>query len=449
MKQIMICSILVLALAASVFAASFEGTSVISVSLVNQDPDPAIAGEVVEVRFGVENTGGREVSNLLAELVEEYPFELVFGEDAIQIVGTIDKYQDDEDMKIIKYKLRSNRDATAGSYELKVRYYEEGSDIIKQKSFTLDIKNKESAEVIHIDKTSLVPGEETPLKFTVNNVGNAPLRDMTFSWENEDDIILPVGSDNTRYIKYLDIEESAELEFNVIADTNADPGLYKLDLSLTYEDPITGEDEEIATIAGIYVGGETDFDVAFSESSNGEVSFTVANIGSNEAYSVSIIIHKQEGWSVSGSNTMIIGNLDKGDYTVASFTLSSGGTSGFDRTAMQGKSREEIMKMREESGSTGGSDNVKIQIVYTDTMGKRTTVEKEVQVNLQSATIATGGMSAFNGRTHVQQSGFFSQYKWYIIGAIVLFVLFVGYKKYKKKKMINPNYNLFGKNKKK
>jgi len=74
-----------------------------------------------------------------------------------------------------------------------------------QKSLYINVKSRQSAEVIHIDKSTLVPGKESGLKFTINNVGNAPLRDLTFYWENTDNIILPVGSDNTRYIRYIEI----------------------------------------------------------------------------------------------------------------------------------------------------------------------------------------------------------------------------------------------------
>ena len=109
----------------------------------------------------------------------------------------------------------------------------------------------------------------------------------------------------------------------MIADTNALPGLYKLNLYLTYEDSFSNKTKKISTIAGMYVGGGTDFDVAFSDNANGQMSFSVANIGSNPANSVSVIFPSRRGWSVSGSNSVIIGNLNKGDYTVASFKLQS------------------------------------------------------------------------------------------------------------------------------
>jgi hypothetical protein len=293
----------------------------ISVSLVNQDPDPAIAGDTIEIYLGIENLGGETVNNLIVELEPEYPFTLVEGESDKQKISTIKGYQKQDYMKIITYMLKVDSDASAGSYELNVIYHDESGSLTKETSVTIDVKSKEMAQIIRIDRTDLVPGEQSSLKFTLNNVGGAPLKDLTFNWVNEDKIILPVGSDNTKYIKYVDIDESVELEYQVIADPNADPGLYELKLYLRYDNPITFEEKVISTIAGVYVGGKTDFDISFSESTVDETSFSVANIGSNPAYSISIIIPEQDGWSVKGSRTSIVGNLDMGDYTTTGFNL--------------------------------------------------------------------------------------------------------------------------------
>lgn len=446
MKKI-IALLMMLFMLTTAWAASddWSQTAGISISLVNQDPDPVAAGEIVEVRIGIENIGGRAVSNLMMEIDPAYPFELVPGEDVVQDIGTMQGYQTGDSIKIIKFKVRVDRDATAGSYDLKIKYYEQGSTAISTKSLSVDVRNSESAEVIHIDKTNLVPGKQTSLKFTVNNVGNAPLREMTFYWENEDKIILPVGSDNRRYIKYVDVSEGAELEYQVIADSNAEPGLYELNLYLTYDDPLTGEDKEIATIAGVYVGGGTDFDVSFSEGTSSETSFSIANIGSNPAYSVSVIIPEQDGWTVSGSNSAIIGNLNKGDYTVATFTLQSGGRSFTaiseeDRASM---TREELMALRSNAQSSG---TVKVQIAYTDTMGERNVVEKEVAINPTTTTTTTTTAAGtvptqFNRGRVVQQQSFFEKYKWHmLITVLVIFGVFAW--KYRKMKKVNPEYKV-------
>jgi hypothetical protein len=405
--------------------------SVISISVSNYEPDPSLAGDIVEVRLGVENIGGMTVSNLMIEVMPEYPFELVPGETAVRSIGILQSYKSDstENINIIKYRMQVDKDAPAGSYELKVSYYEKGSTAFSQKSLSLDVKSKQSAEVIHIDKTILVPGKQSSLKFTVNNVGNAPLRDLTFYWENEDNIILPVGSDNTRYLKYIDVGEGADLEYQVISDTNMIPGLYKLNLYLTYEDPISKTEKKISTIAGVYVGGGTDFDVAFSESTSGETSFSVANTGSNPAYSVSVIIPEQRNWRVSGSNSVIIGNLNKGDYTVASFKLQS--------------SMNRSMN--------GLSDALLMQIAYTDTRGERNIIEKEVKLGNQIMNSSTGQTAMLARRGAVQQESVFSTYMWYFIAIAVLVAGFGAYGKYKRYKLLDPDFNIrdFLKSKKK
>lgn len=439
--------ILVLTACAPAVNAGLAGSTVLSISLANYDPNPAIAGDTVEVRIGIENIGGTTANDLMLEVIPEYPFELVTGENAVKDVGIVQGYEVDStaNIKIVKYRMQINKDAPAGSYELKVKYYEQGSSASTQKSLSLDVKSRESAEVIHIDKSTLVPGKQSSLKFTINNVGNAPLRDLTFYWENGDNIILPVGSDNTKYIKYIDIGNSTDLEYQVIADTNAQPGLYKLNLYLTYEDSISNQTKKISTIAGVYVGGGTDFDVAFSESANGETSFSVANIGSNPAYSVSVIIPEQRSWRVSGSNSVIIGNLNKGDYTVASYklqssmgTMTSQNRTAISNTNLQGRSMQRSMN----SSMNSSSDTVLMQISYTDTMGERKVVEKEVKLGLQNMASADGQTALQGRRGTVQQESVFSTYMWYFFGIAILVGGVAVHRKYKSRKLLDPDFKI-------
>jgi hypothetical protein len=449
MKKIMLPVLIILVLMACTPAvnAALAGSTVLSVSLANYDPNPAIAGDPVEVRIGIENIGGTTTNDLMLEIVPEYPFELVPGENAVHDVGIVQEYQADStaNIKIVTYKMQINKNAPAGSYELKVMYYEKGSTEMTKKSLYLDVKSKETAQVIHIDKSILVPGKQSSLKFTINNLGNAPLRDLTFNWDNDQNIILPVGSDNTRYIKYIDIGNGTDLEYQVIADTNAQPGLYKLNLYLSYDDSFSNQTKKISTFAGVYVGGGTDFDVAFSDNANGIMSFSVANIGSNPANSVSVVIPEQPVWSVSGTNSVIIGNLNKGDYTVASFKLQSSisNMSSQNRVPRNNSNSQGRPMQRSMNGSTNSSsDTVLVQIAYTDTMGERTVVQKEVKIGLQNVASADGLTGSQGRKGAVPQASVFSTYMWYFIGAAVLLVAFVGYRKYTSRKLIDPDFKI-------
>ena len=444
MKKTIFQILIILVLTAYIPAASagLAGSTVLSVSLANYDPNPAIAGNTVDVRIGIQNIGGTTTNDLMLEVVPGYPFELVPGENAAQDVGIVQAYQADDpaaNIKIVTYHMQINKDAPAGSYQLKIKYYEAGSTDVTQQSLSLDVKSKENAEVIHIGQTMLVPGKQSSLIFTINNVGNAPLRDLTFSWSNDDKIILPVGSDNTKYIRYIDIGNGTDLEYQVMADTNAVPGLYKLNLYLTYEDSMTNQTKTINTFAGVYVGGGTDFDVAYSDNANSQMSFSVANIGSNPANSVSVVIPDQPGWSVSGPNSVIIGNLNKGDYTVASFKLQS---SISNMSSQNGAARNNTNFQGRQRSMNGSSDTVHIQIAYTDTMGVRNVVDKYVKIGLQNIASA-GGQAGFQGRRGTaQQTSVLSDNMLYIFGMVVLVGAVVVHRKYKSRKLLDPGFKM-------
>ncbi len=445
MKKIMLPVLIILLMTAYTPAvhADLAGSTVLSISLANYDPDPAIAGDTVDVYFAIENNGGMTTNDLMFEVVPSYPFELVSGENAVQSIGVIPGYQPDstQNVKVLKYTMLVNKDAPAGNYELQVKYYEPGSTQAALTNLYLEVKSQETAEVIQIDKSTIVPGQQSSLKFTINNLGNAPLQDLTFSWDNDQNIILPVGSDNTRHINYIGIGNSTDLEYQVIADTNAVAGLYKLNLHLSYNDySSSNQTQTIETSAGVYVGGGTDFDVAFSDNSNGQTSFSVANTGSNPANSVSVIIPDQPGWSVSGPNSVIVGNLNKGDYTVASFKLQSPmsafrNSTGGSNPNFQGRSMQRSMN--------GSVDTVRVQIAYTDTMGNRNVVEKQVTIGYQNL-LPADGLTGFQGRRGgTQQSGVFSNNILYFFGLAVLLVgAVVIQRKYKSRKMLNPDFKI-------
>jgi len=434
--SLLVCSVMVMA------------AGDVTVKLINQDPDPASAGDILEIRLGIENKGAESVENLAVEVVPEYPFEILPGEDAKQEIGTIRSYQSGEDIGIVKFKLRIDRDANAGQYELKIFNYEADKLSGKiTKTVIIDIKNKESAEVIYIDQVQLLPGKITPMTFTINNVGSAPLRDLVFFWENEEGVILPVGSDDTKYIKRIEVGESEELVYDVIASVNADPDLYKLKLTLTYDGALSGDETVIATSAGVYVGGQTDFDIAYSGSAKGETSFSIANIGSVPANSVTVSVPRQGEWRVSGSDSVIIGNLNKGDYTIASFSLQT-------QRAKEGISdteRQQFKEQFQENGPkdralpdeiTGSASQVDVQIAYTDTRGERHVVTKEVRVDL--AALNRASQQQFSGHPGAarQQDQGTSKLKWTGLVLSGLFALLVMRRWYGGRKRRDPKFKL-------
>ena len=84
------------------------------------------------------------------------------------------------------------------------------------------------------------------------------------------------------------------------------------------------------------------------------------------ADAVKVSIPSPNNYRVDGSSSTIVGNLQKGDYTIASFNV----TSAPSGTYTNGNS----------SGFNSLSNPLKVQIEYTDPQGNRLTVDKDVIV---------------------------------------------------------------------
>ncbi len=390
----------------------------IKISLLNQDPTPARAGNNLDVRFSVQNTGASAAEDFQMEVMQESPFTVIDGS-AQQNLGTVKAYQAGENFINVKYRLKVDKDAQKGAHDLKVRY-RTGSSFWTVQTFPIEVTNKEFAQIIYVDKAELQPGKQTDLKFTITNIGNAPLQNLIFSWTEAKGVVLPVYSDNTKYIKYLDVGQSTDLVYTVVADVNVQPGLYQIDLSLKYESLSNATASIITTKAGVLVGGVTDFDVAFSQSSAGTTSLSVANTGNNPAQSVSVRIPLQESVQLQGTNSAIIGNLDKGDYTLVSFQMSpranatragQGRQGGFTGTRQQATDANQSFTAR---NSSSMGNVLRVIIDYTDTTGVRRSVEKYVSIQFRTST-GTGTNGGQQASASIWQSTWF-----WVISIIVI-----------------------------
>ncbi len=369
----------------AVSASTYIDSSSTSIELINQNPDPARPGETMELTFSVLNTGNKDLENIVIELEPEYPFSQVSGESLTNTISYLDARQDDENAAIVKFKLLVDSNAPEEIYELDLTSYDDTTELVTTGTIDIDVRGKEYAQIVTVSKSSIDTATEEELDFIVTNTGNSPLKNMVISWEDASGIILPVYSDNTKYINYLAAGESETISYTVMADINADPGLYQLDIALTFED-YDSNTEQISTRTGLFVGGGTDFDVSFSESSSGEVSLTVANVGNNQAYSVKVSIPEQAGYRTTGSSSSIVGNLDTGDYTITSFSIASNqanSTNG-EVAPESGPDPDNDDMSDRPSFQKDDSEGLQVLIEYTDSTGERVSVDKTVPISLTS-----------------------------------------------------------------
>jgi len=106
---------------------------------------------------------------------------------------------------------------------------------------------------------------------------------------------------------------------------------------------------------------KTDFDIVMQDSSEQGTAFAIANTGEFSATAVTVTIKDQDGITIKGAQSSIIGNLDKGDFTTVTFQI------------IPGKSTK----------------TVTVEVAYTDIAGIRNILQKTVAVDITPPAIAT------------------------------------------------------------
>lgn len=149
---------------------------------------------------------------------------------------------------------------------------------------------------------------------------------------------------------------------------------------------------------------QTDFDLIIQESSGTDYSIAIANIGKNTANSLIVRIPEQDGYKTIGTNGQMVGNLESGDYTIVSFSLSSVGRN---------------------------AESLKVRLDYTDSIGERRSLIKEVGSLSISPLGNNETMSAYgnfprNSTIQQQKESILKNYWfWGIVLLIILIIIFI------------------------
>ena len=207
--------------------------------------------------------------------------------------------------------------------------------------------------LVNQDPSSADPGSYVDLLFKVENIGTNSVENVTlellpkypFSLDPNVDAVKELGT-----INGLQRGSNAFLvRYKLKVDKDAVNGDNEIKLKYSEGD---GSSYSIVKFNVSVSNPRTDFDVVAQDSTT----LAIANIGANTASSVIVRIPEQQNFRVNGTSATIIGNLNAGDYTLVTFQLFS---------------------MRSSNISSGGN-NLTVEISYTDTLGIRRTIQKNV-----------------------------------------------------------------------
>ncbi|MBN2127703.1 MAG: hypothetical protein JW703_04950 [Candidatus Diapherotrites archaeon] len=426
-----------------VFAAADYGN--LAETTISFLPASIHAGDTVSMSIAIENKGSViNIQDLTASIDLSAQLEEVVSLQSIELIKP-----KASSIAVLSFKVKET--TLPGYYPvfLTLSYLREGNIVTQTETVSVPVSGAQKKIDVTVNPNVINPGNQTELIFTLSNVGGTSVSNIAFSWTEENDLILPVGSDNKRYADFLNNENSVELKYLVAADPNIATGIYPLTVSMTFTDS-NGTTTQSSQV-GLIVGGKTDFEVS-AENSNGTLSLSIANIGSNNADAVVVKIIEPANM-VSGSKIQILGNLDKGDFTLANFETSAG--SSMTATAstetiqqnsglmipgltggMGGRTNTQRTSASTESNSTelneksipsvNNFNEVVIQIDYTDTTGIRQSVQKTISLN------SSNTVPVFSGTNVSRNSNSFPLIEIALLAVILISA--VAFNKFKAKK---------------
>lgn len=362
------------------------------------------------IQLSVTNSGGSSVSNIKIT-VDDWTDEIKRSGSWVVNLGSLSA----SGSVTVPFKFSIPKTTPAGFYtvDFYIDYYDNLTvNRVNQKAIIV-VQTPVALELTSVSPNSLNAGETTTMVFEIENNGKDPINDIAISWQFPDDLILPLGSDNHLSISSIGAGEKIKVPVDIIVSSATTPGVYPLTIGIEYYDR-AGIKQNISSQVGILVSSITDFEVVVQDSTGTSTTLAISNIGANTAYSMIAKIPEQENFRVTGSSAVTMGNLDAGDYTLATF---------------------QVVQNR---GTSSKMNNLIVEISYTNDLGDRITVKKEVELSTTESSFgSTSGMIGATGSERGSQSGFLSQGSngifYIVIGVVGIIGIVVAFRIFGKK----------------
>ena len=350
----------------------------------------------------------------------------------------------------IMYEFRIPTTAIPGLYQIVLEC--SGGVAPIQQTALIEVENNAVLDVSSMSPSSITVGEATTLLFNISNNGHITLNNILFSWEDQNNLILPVGTDNMILISSIAAMNHTSLPVVVMASSGISPGIYPLTITMSYYDA-AGTEQKVVSTVGLQISGMTSFDIVVSTSTTGSTTLSVVNTGANTASSVIVSIPQQSNYQVVGASSASLGNLAAGDYTLASFQVTSTTRNssfqfpGFNRTRANGSQFRNFSgrsSFMNQSFPGFSSNALTVQISYTDVFGIRQTIQKQVSLTTGSSSFGSSRSSSSSSSTssnsfrtfgQTQSTGGSGNSLWYIgigVAGIIIIVAIIQLSRKKK-----------------
>jgi hypothetical protein len=329
---ILISIFIILTIIFSTFILAVPTRPVIVVSLQSQSPDPVEPGQIVTLKFKIENTGAEAKQESFVKVLPKSPFT-IYNDVNTKSIGKLRASATGADAEIVEFKFKVDEDAVEGENEIELEVHIGDSiNSFTDDQIMVDIQTHDAVldiTSIKLEPNTIAPGQSAEMKITVKNLADSLLKDIKFDFDFAQSTLplAPFESSSQRRIAQLETNRQLPLSFKIIADPAATSGLYKIPLNITYNDE-KGNNYLIEDVVAILIGEEPDIKVylkktdVYQKKSPGAITIEIANTGTNDIKFLEMTLLESEDYElISASNYVYIGDIDSDDTETEEFDI--------------------------------------------------------------------------------------------------------------------------------
>jgi hypothetical protein len=308
-----------------------------NIEVVKYQPVPVAPGEYFDLWIAIETQGGSSSSSIInlanlqdveLELVEQYPFSLDQDDDGIHSLGILEMGE----QVIVKYKILVDDDAASGDADLSFIFRSSDNPEGKE-SPALDISVQSLDETMNVidistDPEQLSPGKPASLAITIQNDALGTFKNIQAVLNIDGDAvpIVPYQSSKEQTLRSLEVGEQHTFRYSIIAEEDAEAGVYKIPFELTYKDynnTIISKNDTF----GILIGADADLNFnleefdTFQMGTTGDVVVSISNVGPTELKFMTVTLEEGDGYVILGPSGEYLGNLDSDDFETSRFQI--------------------------------------------------------------------------------------------------------------------------------
>jgi len=291
-----------------------------------------------------------------------------------------------DDAYIVEYRVRVDENAVESENEVTVQYSTGRGDFTVSRDFDISVDDVGTDFELSAGKVSA-----SSIPVNLDNIGDKPAESVHVVLPDQSGIVKE-GLE-TKVVGPLDSGENKVVDFAVSNISLGDS--YRFEIHYTDGNGVRRE-----LVRNIEIGTfpVDPVQVTVQTATLSDTTFAVSNTGSEQISSVTTQI--EGDINISGSKTQVLGNLNSGDYTLATFDLTSAET-----------------------------DTVDVGISYTDSSGIRRTDTQKIQLPDPSTgdSGSTGSMDEGSGNSSMT-------YIMIGVGGLLLVVIYAVYRRRKGKK---------------